>query len=187
LSAVLPAPASLRSAGVPEPDGDDHVRGAGPPAVIYLDLACPRCAASWAEIRPLPLRLCVRHFPVASRRPRSPALHAAAEAVARQSEPAFWDFWDSLLADRARVDDPHLWRRVESLGLDLQRFQRDRRDDAVAARVRRDFESGIRAGVVATPAGFAGGRPLGGDLPAALRRIASRGGAVPDRARSPHL
>ena len=53
---------------------------------------------------------------------------------------------DSLYADRGRVDDPHLWERARALGLDLERFEADRRDGAVAARVRRDFESGIRAG-----------------------------------------
>jgi predicted DsbA family dithiol-disulfide isomerase len=61
---------------------------------------------------------------------------------------------DSFYADRGHVDDPHLWQRAERLGLDLERFEADRRADAVAARVRRDFESGIRAGVTGTPALF---------------------------------
>jgi len=61
---------------------------------------------------------------------------------------------DSLYADRGRVDDPHLWERVEQLGLDLDRFEADRRSEAVLARVRHDFESGIRAGVTSTPALF---------------------------------
>ncbi|HKQ16956.1 MAG TPA: DsbA family protein [Solirubrobacterales bacterium] len=165
---------SLGSAAVPPPGPGDHVRGRGPEVVLYLDLACPRCADTWAEIAALPLQLCVRHFPIASRRPRSPVLHAAAEAVAIQSEDGFWAFWDSLLADRAHVDDPHLWERVEALGLDLDRFQRDRRSDPVAERVRRDFRSGISAGVAATPAGFAAGTPLAGELVGALRELSSR-------------
>jgi predicted DsbA family dithiol-disulfide isomerase len=61
---------------------------------------------------------------------------------------------DSLYADRGHVDDPHLWRRAASLGLDLERFEADRRADAIATRVRRDFETGIRAGVTRTPAIF---------------------------------
>lgn len=64
---------------------------------------------------------------------------------------------DSLYADRGHVDDPHLWQRVERLDLDLERFEVDRRSDAVAQRVRRDFESGIRAGVTGTPALFPAG------------------------------
>ncbi|MCB0874597.1 MAG: DsbA family protein [Solirubrobacterales bacterium] len=166
---------SLGSAAVPPPGEGDHVRGDGPLAVLYLDLACPRCAGSWGRISALPLRLCVRHFPVASKRPRSPALHHAAEAVAAQSEPAFWDFWDSLLGDRAYVDDPHLWERVRAMGLDLERFQADRRSESVIARVDRDFRSGIRAGVTGTPAGFAGTNPLGPDLEAGLEELCLRG------------
>ncbi len=167
----MPATPSLGSAAVPERGPDDHVRGRGAAAIVYLDLACPRCAGTWAAINSLSLELCVRHFPVASKRPRSPALHAAAEAVSLQSEDAFWEFWDSLLSDRAHVDDPHLWDRVRDLGLDLDRFQLDRGSAPVADRVRRDFRSGIRAGVTATPAGFASGKPLIGDLTAALRAL----------------
>jgi protein-disulfide isomerase len=143
----------LTSAAVPPPGPDDHVRGEGEELiVVYADLGCPRCAAAWAEIRARPARIVFRHFPVASRHPRSPALHAAAEAAGLQG--AFFAMVDSLYAERGRVDDPHLWQRAERLGLDLERFESDRRSQPVAARVRRDFESGIRAGVTATPAVF---------------------------------
>lgn len=67
---------------------------------------------------------------------------------------AFFEMVDSLYEDRGHVDDPHLWQRVERLGLDLERFEEDRRSGAVGDRVRRDFESGIRAGVTNTPALF---------------------------------
>ena len=178
---------SFGSAAVPGPDAADHVRGSGPEAIVYFDLACPRCAGTWAEISGLALSLCVRHFPVASKRPRSPALHAAAEAVAMQSEEAFWTFWDSLLTDRGRVDDPHLWERVRKLGLDVDRFEADRRGPAAGDRVNRDFRSGIRAGVTATPAGFAGGAMLAGDLRGALREVSAAATPAPDGGDAPHL
>lgn len=165
----------LTSAGVPEPGAGDHCRGEGPLAVIYMDLACPHCAAFWADVRDLALRVCVRHFPIESRRPRAPALHAACEAAARQSEAGFWELWDSLYADRGRTDDPHLWERAERAGLDLERFERDRRSDEVLACVRRDFESGIRCGVTGTPSVFVAGAlvPGGhGEGLAALRALA---------------
>jgi protein-disulfide isomerase len=131
------------------------VRGEGTEAILYLDFACPHCAAAWLEIRALALRICFRHFPMTSQRPRSAALHAASEAAAGQDR--FWDFCDSLFAERGRVDDPHLWERAERFGLEVHRFEADRRSDAVAARVRRDFETGIRGGVTGTPTAFAGG------------------------------
>ena len=142
----------LTSAGVPPIGPDDHLRGEGEPIVVYADLGCPHCAAAWVEIAARPARMAFRHFPVASKHPRAPALHAAAEAAGLQGR--FFAMVDSLYADRGRVDDPHLWERAQHLGLDLDRFEADRRSDAVAARVRRDFESGVRAGVASTPAIF---------------------------------
>jgi predicted DsbA family dithiol-disulfide isomerase len=67
---------------------------------------------------------------------------------------------ESLLEDQGRVDDPHLWERAERLGLDLKRFEADRRSEGVAARVRHDTESGLAAGVDGTLAIFRGGRAV---------------------------
>jgi protein-disulfide isomerase len=162
----------LTSATVPEIGADDHVSGDGREAILYADLGCPYCAAAWAEIRELPLRLCFRHFPMAAKHPRAPALHAAAEAAGMQG--AFWEMCDSLYADRGRVDDPHLWERAERLGIDLERFNRDRRSDRVRARVEQDFVSGVRAGVSGTPTAFVDGRRLDRDLPEVLREVGGR-------------
>jgi protein-disulfide isomerase len=143
----------LTSAAVPPIGPDDHVRGKrGEGLIVYADLGCPRCAAAWPELVAEQRSLAFRHFPVASKHPRSPALHAAAEAAGAQEK--FFAMVDSLYADRGHVDDPHLWERAERLGLDLERFERDRRSPDLAARVRRDFQSGIRAGVAGTPAVF---------------------------------
>jgi predicted DsbA family dithiol-disulfide isomerase len=69
---------------------------------------------------------------------------------------------DSLFADQGHLDVPHLWKRAEELGLDMERFERDRFSDEVAARVERDFRTGIRAGVMSTPTFFVEGRALSG-------------------------
>jgi protein-disulfide isomerase len=142
----------LGSASIPAVGPNDHLIGAGEGLVVYADLGCPRCAGAWQRLREHPGRLVFRHFPVASKHPRSPALHSAAEAAGRQGR--FFEMVDSLYADRGRVDDPHLWERAEQFGLDLSRFEADRRSEAVEARIRRDFESGIRGGVGSTPALF---------------------------------
>jgi protein-disulfide isomerase len=142
----------LTSAPIPPVGPEDHVRGEGEGRIVYADLGCPHCAAAWVELTSRPGPIAFRHFPVASKHPRAPALHAAAEAAGLQG--AFFEMVDSLYAERGRVDDPHLWERAKRFGLDLDRFERDRRGERVAARVRRDFESGIRAGVAGTPAVF---------------------------------
>ncbi len=162
----------LTSEGVPPLGAEDHVTGEGVEAIVYADFGCPYCAAGWARLRELPVRLCFRHFPMASKHPRAPALHAAAEAAGAQG--SFWEMCDSLYADRGRVDDPHLWERAEGFGLDLGRFRGDCRSDAVRERIERDFVSGIRAGVAGTPTAFVDGRRLEGDLIEALRATSGR-------------
>jgi len=143
----------LESAPLTPVGPDDHVRGEGEEGlIVYADLGCPHCAGAWERLLDEPGRLVFRHFPVASKHPRSPALHAAAEAAGLQGR--FFEMVDSLYADRGRVDDPHLWRRAKELGLDLERFEADRRSAPVEARIKRDFQSGIRAGAAGTPALF---------------------------------
>jgi protein-disulfide isomerase len=142
----------LTSASVPPIGPDDHVRGEGDGVIVYADLGCPHCAVVWGALGDRPGLLAFRHFPVASKHPRSPALHAAAEAAGLQGR--FFAMVDSIYADRGHLDDPHLWERARQLGLELDRFERDRRSERVEERVRRDFESGIRGGVANTPTVF---------------------------------
>jgi len=162
----------LTSAALPPIGEDDHVTGEGMEAIVYADFGCPYCAAAWARIRELPLRLCFRHFPMASKHSRAPALHAAAEAAGLQG--AFWEMCDSLYAERGRVDDPHLWERVERWGLDLDRFNAERHSEAVRERISRDFTGGVRAGVAGTPTAFVEGRMLSGDVAGKLRKMSDR-------------
>ena len=104
----------------------------------------------------LPVRRVFRHFPVVSKHPRARVLAHASEAAAIQG--AFWEMHDLLFADQGHLDPPHLWERARRLELDLDRFEADRRSDAVAERVERDFRTGVRAGVMTTPTLFVDGR-----------------------------
>ena len=123
----------------------------------YADLECPYCARAHLILKELPVRRVFRHFPVTSKHPRARVLAAAAEAAALQGR--FWEMHDSLLEDQAHLDQPHLWERAERLGLDIDRFERDRRSPEVEERVAHDFRTGIRAGVVTTPTQFFEGEP----------------------------
>ena len=147
----------LGSAPLPELGDEDHVRGPqdAPLAIEYADFECPYCGAMSVRLDRARLRLVFRHFPVRSSHPRAWAAACAAEAAGLQGR--FWEMHDLLFADQGRLEDPHLWQRASHLGLDLDRFEADRRSDEVRARVRRDFESGVRAGVVTTPTVFAHG------------------------------
>ena len=139
-----------------------------PLVVVYGDYECPFCAALEQRLHGLPLRVAFRHFPIRASHPRAFPAACAAEAAARQA--AFWPMHDALFGDQARLEDPHLWARAEALGLDLDRFEADRRSDAVADRVRSDFRGGVRAGVPTTPTLFLEGRMHAGRPDEALWR-----------------
>ena len=128
------------------------MRGEGETLIVYADLGCPHCAAAWPELASRPSPVVFRHFPLAGKRPRAPALHAAAEAAGRRAASSRWSTRSTPTGAGSTTRISGSGSRA--LGLDLERFEADRRSDAVAARVRRDFESGIRAGVTATPALF---------------------------------
>ncbi len=150
-------PTDLRSAPPPPVDPGDHVRGpeGARLVVVYGDYECPFCAALEHRLRELELQVAFRHFPVRSSHPRAQAAALAAEAAAAQG--AFWAMHDALFDDQGRLEDPHLWARAERLGLDVERFDADRRGEAAAARLRDQLHGGVRAGVVTTPTLFAGG------------------------------
>lgn len=138
--------------------GRDHVRGDGPLVIVYSDFECPYCAALELKLRAAEVTVCFRHFPVRAKHPRAWAAAAAAEAAHLQG--AFWAMHDALFADQGRLEDPHLWARAERLGLDVERFDADRRSDAVRARIDEDFHSGVRGGAAATPTVFRAGERL---------------------------
>jgi protein-disulfide isomerase len=152
----------LRSAPLPPVGPDDHVRGpeSARLVIVYGDYECPFCAAAEAQLRERELRVVFRHFPIRSSHPRAHAAAHAAEAAAEQG--AFWAMHDALFGDQGRLEDPHLWERAERLGLDVHRFDADRRSDRIAERVREQFRGGVRAGVVTTPTVFVDGERYSG-------------------------
>jgi protein-disulfide isomerase len=146
----------LRSAPSPPLRDDDHVRGDPNRALVvfYADFTCPRCAVAHERLVRVGARVAFRHLALRAKHERALPLACAAEAAALQG--AFWEFCDALYADQGRIDDPHLWDRARALGLDLDRFDADRRGRAAAARVRRDVRSALAAGATTTPTLFFG-------------------------------
>jgi protein-disulfide isomerase len=142
----------LRSAAVPAVRVDDHVRGNGRAVAFYADLTCPHCAVAHQRLVAEGARVVFRHLALKARHPRALALAHAAEAAAAQG--AFWEFVDATYSDQGRLEDPHLWARAKELGLDVERFDADRRTEAVAARVQRDVKDALRAGATGTPTLF---------------------------------
>lgn len=73
---------------------------------------------------------------------------------------------DSLFTDQGRLDQPDLWRRAVSLGIDLEEFEQVRNSDAVRQAIEESFRSAIRAGVASTPTILVDGKLIA-DVPSA--------------------
>jgi protein-disulfide isomerase len=152
----------LRTAPPPPLGVDDHVRGATDGALVlfYADFTCPRCALAHERLTLAGVRVAFRHMALRAKHERAVTVACAAEAAAAQG--AFWAFADALYADQGRLDDPHLWERARNLGLDVGRFDTDRRDPLTAARVQRDTRAALAAGATTTPTLFVSDSLLSG-------------------------
>jgi len=162
----------LRSAAPPPLRDDDHVRGdtRGELVILYADFTCPRCALAHERLTAAGAHVAFRHMALRTKDKRAVPAATAAEAAAAQG--AFWAFADALYADQGRLDDPHLWDRARALGLDLARFDADRRGPLAVERVQRDTRAALAAGATTTPMLFAAAEVVAGvpdkGLPARL-------------------
>lgn len=148
-----------------EPLGrQDHILGSDDAPVTlveYGDYECPFCGRAHgvlAEVLP-PLgdtvRFAYRHFPLSHLHPHALAAAQAAEAAAAQDR--FWDMHHMLYEHQDALAPDDLLEYARALGLDLERFAQELRDQTYLPRVRADFHSGIRSGVNETPTFFING------------------------------
>lgn len=145
-------------------DENDHVRGEAGASVIleYGDYECPYSRQAFRAIERVErelsgrVRFAFRHFPLTGIHPHALAASVASEAAARQGR--FWQMHDLLFHRQKALEDDDLSSYADEIGLDLDRFDRDRVDPEVLARIRRDVESGEATGVVrGTPTLFVDG------------------------------
>jgi len=148
----------------PLEDGVDHARGPADTRVIveYGDYECPYSRQAYRAIQRVEaerkggVRFAFRHFPLTEVHPHALAASRAAEAAALQGR--FWEMHDLLFHRQKALDDDDLRHYATELGLDVDRFDRDRGGEAVLDRIERDFRSGIESGEVqGTPTLFIDG------------------------------
>jgi protein-disulfide isomerase len=143
----------------------DHVRGpaAAPLILEYGDYECPYSRRAFREIERVErelaggVRFAFRHFPLVDIHPHALAAAAAAEAASLQGR--FWEMHALLFHRQRALEDARLRQYAGELGLDLERFDRDRSGDQVLERVGRDVARGTASGEVhGTPTLFVNGR-----------------------------
>ncbi|MFI5484803.1 DsbA family protein [Micromonospora echinaurantiaca] len=139
----------------------DHVRGPvdAPVTIVeYADFQCRFCGAAYRNLTELlrqradTVRLVYRHFPIANLHPYAESAAEATEAADRHGR--FWAMHDWLYEHQDQLDPVHLSLGIEQLGLPIDEVRAEVDRQAHGDRVRRDFVSGIRSGVNATPTLF---------------------------------
>ena len=174
-------PGNQRTAIEPLQEGVDHVRGpASAPLILeYGDYECPYSRQAYRSIERLEgklgdgVRFAFRHFPLTEIHPHALGASLAAEAAALGGR--FWEMHDMLFHRQQALEDEDLRGYGRELGLELARFDVDRRGEAVLERVRRDVSSGTASGeVLGTPTLFIDGvlHGAGYDLATLARAVA---------------
>ena len=141
--------------------------------VEYSDFQCGSCARYHHIVKDLveelgnDFKFIFRHYSLRN--------HANAELAARSAEAAglqgkFWEMQDLLFvqqrkwAKKQRADVENAFvQYASSLGLDIDRFQRDLYSQKVIRKVNDDHQEGRDAGVTGTPTFFLNGRKIAGN------------------------
>jgi protein-disulfide isomerase len=143
--------------------------GAPVTIVEFLDYGCPFCRRSFEPVRelisnrPQDVRLIIRDFPVEELHPG--AIAAAVGARCAQEQGKFWAYHDKLfLLDVREFDETLLAKAAQEVGLDETEWNACRSSDAILAKIRKDVEDGLAAGVSGTPTFFFNGTRIQGAL-----------------------
>ena len=164
LRALLGTEAGIIDLAAPVDAGRDHLRGPkkAPVTVVeYGDFECPYCGRAEPAIRELladfgDVRYVWRHLPLTDVHPHAQLAAEAAEAAAGQG--AFWEMHDTLLSHQDELRPGDLIGYATDLGLDTERFAKDLRTHAYAARVAEDVDTADLGSVSGTPTFFINGQ-----------------------------
>src|SRR5579872_6337659 len=142
----------------------DHTQGAENATITLVEYGhyeCSHCARTQRVVEALrgrlngDLRFVYRHFPRVQMHSASQCAAEAAEAAGAQGR--FWEMHRLLFEHTHELNDATIALCAATLLLDMGRFFHDLRHHVYAARVREDFQSGLRSGVNGTPTFFING------------------------------
>ncbi len=139
----------------------------GQPAVQIIEFAdfmCSHCAQAIAQFKPVMASSLPIHFifvPVQlGGNEMSGKAAMGALAAWRQGQAPFWAFHDLLFEHQTELSEAKLEKLAKQAGLDVQRWQRDRKDPSVKATFQKAQSLGVRSGMQGTPYVLINGRPL---------------------------
>lgn len=136
--------------------------------IEYGDFQCPACGFYFPIVKKLTedyqdkLVFVSRNFPLQQHANARPAAYAA-EAAGKQGK--YWEMYDLIFGNQPQWSDALNAKEIfinyaKSLNLNLEQFTNEVDSSAVKNRVDNDYQSGIRAGVNATPTFFLNGKQI---------------------------
>lgn len=122
--------------------------------VEFSDYECPYCAEFYPEVDKLAekykdnLRVAYVHFPLPQHKGALPAAKAA-EAADKQSK--FWEYSKELFLNQPNFSDEDLEKYAKTVGLDIEKFNNDRKSKEVEEKVFADRAFGEKVRIQSTP------------------------------------
>jgi len=164
----------------------DHVQGSATAPVTlveYGDYECPHCGTVYPIIKQVQqhfgeaLRFAFRNFPLNQIHRHAENAAEAAEAAAAGGK--FWPMHDIIFEHQSALGDRDLVTYAETVGVDSRVVAEALAKHTYTARVKEDFDSGVRSGVNGTPTFFINGvRYDGAHDFASLRDALAEAGAT---------
>jgi protein-disulfide isomerase len=159
---------SDRQPGLDPPIGAaDHVRGpeGAQTVTLYLDLATEPCRSAFGLVEEFsqkrPLRMAIRHLPLADVHPLALPAAEALEAAAAQGR--FFEALDAL-AQAGFSDEAELLERIGQSVPDPERVRNDLKDGRFRSTIIEHIRQATASGVHAVPGVFVDGKHYGGAL-----------------------
>ncbi len=135
----------------------------------FVDFQCEACYAYYPAVKQVKelykdrVRFQVRNFPIVSGHQFALQAAKAGEAAARQGK--FWEMHDKLFEGQKeweRLKDPQMLydRYAKEIGLDMVRFETDRKSNSVHAAVQKDLQDVQDLGGTGTPTFVLNGKKI---------------------------
>lgn len=142
----------------------DHAIGPVDASVIvvnYGDYECPDCHRRHRQVEKMfdqlvnVVRFVYRHFPLVNTHPHALRAAEAAEAAAAQGK--FWDMHRKLYTQPDKLEEQHLRRYAQKVGLDLDKFDREMATGVYTEQILNNYYNSINYGITGAPTTFING------------------------------
>jgi protein-disulfide isomerase len=129
--------------------------------VEFAEFKCPYCVTLGPVLKKLvnesngQMRFYFKHFPLKN---HPGSFFSSKVAVAAHRQGKSWEMYDLLFKDLNKQGMEDVLGYAQALGLDMERFKKDREDPAIEELIERDKMEGVRAMVMGTPTLFINGK-----------------------------